>query len=57
MTVKDFTSQKNLSRHMDAIPLIPAKSNGLGLLEVAPIDTHNRLESVGDSLALVSLAL
>jgi hypothetical protein len=55
MTGKVFTSQENLSRNMDAIPLIPAKSNGLGLLEVALIDTHNRLESVGDSLTAMSV--
>ena len=53
MTAKDFTSQKNLSTHMEAVLRIPAKPpKGLSLFSVPVIDMDNKHDSVGDSLAI-----
>lgn len=49
MPIKDFTSQKDLSYHLDAIPMIPAKpGDGFDLLTVSYIDTNKKYESLGD---------
>ena len=49
MSIQDFTSQVDLSRHLDAIPFLPAKPAGFRLLSVAVIDTKKKYERRGDS--------
>lgn len=52
MPIKDFTDQKDLLRHLDAIPMIPAKpGKGFGMLMVAVVDTDNKYDCMGHSFS------